>query len=32
MDIFFTKNAWEDFEYWIENDIAIVEKIKELLK
>lgn len=32
MDILFTKNAWEDFEYWIENDIDIVQKIKALLK
>lgn len=32
MDIVFTKNAWEDFEYWIENDPELVVKIKELLK
>ena len=32
MDIVFTKNAWEDFEYWIENDPELVIKIKELLK
>jgi toxin YoeB len=27
----FTENAWEDFEYWIETDSIIVEKIKDLL-
>lgn len=27
-----TQNAWEDFEYWIETDRDIVDKIKELLK
>ena len=32
MVIEFTKNAWEDFEYWIETDTDIVVKIKELLK
>lgn len=32
MDIVFTKNAWDDFEYWIENDPEVVKKIKELLK
>lgn len=28
----FTENGWEDFEYWIETDSSIVEKIKVLLK
>lgn len=32
MDIFFTKNAWEDFEYWIQTDVDIVTKIKDLVK
>ena len=32
MNIEFTKNAWEDFEYWIETDKDIVVKIKDLLK
>jgi len=32
MLIEFTKNAWEDFEYWIETDKDIVVKIKELIK
>ena len=31
MDIVFTKNAWEDFDYWIENDTDIILKIKELI-
>ncbi len=32
MNFVFTENGWEDFEYWIENDRDIVDKIKELLK
>lgn len=32
MDIVFTQNAWQDFEYWIENDQDTVIKIKELIK
>jgi len=32
MNIDFTKNGWEDFEYWIENDPETVVKIKELIK
>jgi len=32
MNFEFTKDAWEDFEYWIETDSNIVTKIKELLK
>ena len=32
MNFEFTKNGWEDFEYWIETDSDIVEKIKDLLK
>lgn len=32
MNIEFTENAWEEFEYWIETDGDIVDKIKELLK
>jgi len=32
MNIEFTKNGWEDFEYWIEVDIDIITKIKLLLK
>ncbi|WP_235299371.1 Txe/YoeB family addiction module toxin [Portibacter marinus] len=32
MLIEFTTNAWEDFEYWLETDKDIVNKIKELLK
>ncbi|MFV8324872.1 Txe/YoeB family addiction module toxin [Flavobacterium sp. ZS1P14] len=32
MDIVFTKNGWEEFEYWIENDSDTVIKIKELIK
>jgi len=32
MIIEFTKHAWEEFEYWVEYDKAIVVKIKDLLK
>ena len=32
MDIVFTQNAWQDFEYWIENDQDTIIKIKELIK
>lgn len=32
MIIEFTHNGWEDFEYWIETDKDIVNKIKDLLK
>lgn len=32
MDIVFTKNGWEEFEYWIENDSDTFIKIKELIK
>ncbi len=31
MDFVFTENGWEDFQYWIETDGAMVEKIKDLL-
>ncbi|MEM8585486.1 MAG: Txe/YoeB family addiction module toxin [Bacteroidota bacterium] len=27
----FTKNGWEDFQYWMENDMATALKIKELI-
>ena len=32
MNIVFTKNAWEDFNFWIENDTDLVIKIKDLIK
>ena len=32
MNIIFTKNAWEDFSYWIDTDEDIVKKIKELIR
>ena len=32
MDISFTPNAWEEFEYWIDNDPDIVVRIKDLVK
>jgi toxin YoeB len=32
MNIEFTRHGWNDFEYWIETDIEMVQKIKDLLK
>ena len=32
MNVVFTPHAWEDFEYWIENDSEIVDKIRQLIK
>ena len=32
MNIEFTKNAWEEFEYWLENDPKTANKIKALIK
>jgi toxin YoeB len=32
MDISFTPNAWEEFEYWIDYDQDIVARIKDLIK
>lgn len=28
----FTQHGWNDFEYWLENDLEVVEKIRELIK
>jgi len=32
MNFEFTTNAWQDFEYWIDNDDEAAEKIRDLLK
>ena len=32
MNFEFTVNGWQDFEYWIDNDPGISEKIGESLK
>ncbi len=32
MNIEFTKHGWDDFEYWIETDHEIAQKIKNLIK
>ena len=32
MNFEFTVNGWEDFEYWIDNEPDIFEKIRALLK
>ena len=31
MNIQFTQNAWEDFNYWSDNDIKVSERIRELI-
>lgn len=31
MNFEFTENGWQDFQYWIETDSEMVEKIKDLL-
>nr|WP_294944752.1 Txe/YoeB family addiction module toxin [uncultured Mucilaginibacter sp.] len=31
MNTDFTENGWADFEYWLENDQDMVEKIRELI-
>lgn len=32
MNIEFTIHGWEDFNYWLDNDEDITEKIRELIK
>jgi toxin YoeB len=32
MNILFTAEAWEDFEYWMENDQEVENKIRALIK
>jgi len=32
MNFEFTENGWEDFQYWLETDDSVVNKIKDLLK
>ncbi|MEM6697083.1 MAG: Txe/YoeB family addiction module toxin [Bacteroidota bacterium] len=32
MDIHFTQHGWDDFAFWMENDVEIALKIKTLLK
>jgi toxin YoeB len=32
MNTDFTENGWDDFEYWLENDQEIIDKIRELIK
>ncbi len=32
MEISFTSNGWEEFEYWIDSDPDIVARIKDLIK
>jgi toxin YoeB len=31
MKIEFTAHAWEEFTYWLENDVDTAQKIKELI-
>ena len=32
MNILFTTNAWEDFNYWLDHDMGLAIKIRELLE
>ena len=32
MNVEFTANGWIDFEYWLEHDSDVANKIKELLR
>jgi toxin YoeB len=32
MIVQFTSHAWEEFNYWLETDTEIINKIKELIK
>ena len=32
MNLVFTPEAWEDFEFWMDNDEQAANKIRELLK
>ena len=32
MNIEFTPNGWEEFEYWMENDQDMADKIRTLIK
>lgn len=32
MIVSFTQNGWENYQYWIENDTDVLEKINTLIK
>jgi toxin YoeB len=32
MNIQFTQNAWEEYNYWLDNDKEVAEKIRALIK
>jgi toxin YoeB len=32
MDILFTAHGWEDFQFWLDNDIEIASKINDLIR
>ncbi len=32
MNIYFTQNAWEEFNYWLDTDTEIADKIRGLIK
>ncbi|WP_423126407.1 Txe/YoeB family addiction module toxin [Gaoshiqia sp. Z1-71] len=32
MDIFWDKTAWEDYQYWVDNDRKVLKKINALIK
>jgi len=31
MNTEFTPNGWEEFEYWLENDLEVIDKIRLLI-
>ena len=32
MKLFFSDNAWQDYQYWLNNDKKILRRINELIK
>lgn len=32
MDLFWDKTAWDDYQYWVENDKATLRKLNALIK
>lgn len=32
MDIYWDNTAWEDYQYWIDNDRKVLKKINALIK
>lgn len=32
MNILFTQNAWEEFNYWLDTDETVADRIRDLIK